>query len=478
MIHALTAALFTTVATPVSEFDAWYTLSLSGTQAGWQHTTDQIEGERRIRTSTEEMTIGRANVEVTVTSQTIWTEDLKGHPVSMEWSQLMAGSPVKTTWTFHPDEIQITVVQGDRTSTSQQPAPKIPWLTPSAAEELIAIRASAGAKEISWHTMLPDMGTKPVRQTMIRLSDEQLKVRGRVMTVSKWGVQIEGLPVAMNTWLSSDWRPVMTAMQAPFGELRATLCSREEALAGSQTDAPELFMSLFVKPVGELSLPASATSAVMRVSTADGSPLMLPTEGAQSVKQTPDGSLELVVQLDGRQPLEGDVPEACTSSSAMIAADDEVVLELVRKATADLPADASAAQRAEAARAFVNGWIHRKGLATAFASASETARTRKGDCSEHAVLLSAMLRSMKIPSRVASGLVWVDGAEAFGWHMWTQGVIDGAWIDFDATLPSRYSVGHILVATSNLEDGDGQRELLSLLGLLGNLNIEIVRVDQ
>jgi len=477
-MHAITAALVTTLASPVTEFDAWYTLSLSGTQAGWQHTTDRIEGERRIRTSTEEMRIGRANVEVTVTSKTTWTEDLKGRPISMEWSQLMAGSPVKTTWTFHPEEIQITVVQGDRTSTSLQPAPTIPWLTPSAAEELIAIRASAGAKEISWHTMLPDMGTQPVRQTMTRLSDDELKVRGRVMPVSKWGVQIEGLPVAMKTWLSTDWRPVMTTMQAPFGELRAMMCSQEEALAGSQSDAPELFMSLFIKPVGQQSLSASATNAVMRVSTNDGSPLLLPTVGAQSVTQSTDGSLELVVQLEGRQPLEGDVPGACTASSAMIAADDEVVQDLVRKATADLPADASQAQRAEAARAFVNGWIHRKGLATAFASASETARSRKGDCSEHAVLLAAMLRSMQIPARVASGLVWVDGADAFGWHMWTQAVIDGAWIDFDATLPARYSVGHILVATSNLEDGDGQRELLSLLGLLGNLNIEIVRVDQ
>ena len=104
-------------------------------------------------------------------------------------------------------------------------------------------------------------------------------------------------------------------------------------------------------------------------------------------------------------------------------------------------------------------------------------RSHEGDCSEHGVLLAAMLRAEGIPSRVASGLVWMDGLDAFGWHMWTQAFIDGQWIDLDATLRVPFTVGHILVATSALEDGDGQRELLALLGLLGNLEVEVVRVD-
>jgi transglutaminase-like putative cysteine protease len=131
-------------------------------------------------------------------------------------------------------------------------------------------------------------------------------------------------------------------------------------------------------------------------------------------------------------------------------------------------------RRAEAMRDFVRRWIRTKGLSTAFASASETAVNREGDCSEHGVLLAAMLRADGIPSRVASGLVWIDWANAFGWHMWTQALIDGHWIDLDATLDQTYSAGHVLVSTSSLADGDGQGQLVGLLGLLGNIDIEVV----
>jgi transglutaminase-like putative cysteine protease len=162
----------------------------------------------------------------------------------------------------------------------------------------------------------------------------------------------------------------------------------------------------------------------------------------------------------------------------MIDSEDSQIRALAASATASVGADASTAMQAEAARDAVFRWITDKGLATAFASATETVRERAGDCSEHGVLLAAVLRAQGIPARVASGLVWMDRIESFGWHMWTQALIDGAWVDLDATLPVPFTVGHILVATSALEDGDGQRQLMALLGLLGNLDIEIVRVDR
>ena len=44
-------------------------------------------------------------------------------------------------------------------------------------------------------------------------------------------------------------------------------------------------------------------------------------------------------------------------------------------------------------RELVNSHIQDKHLSTAYASASETARTASGDCTEHAVLLAAVLRA-------------------------------------------------------------------------------------
>ena len=133
-------------------------------------------------------------------------------------------------------------------------------------------------------------------------------------------------------------------------------------------------------------------------------------------------------------------------------------------------------------RAFVNRHIEDKNLATAFASASEVARTGAGDCTEHGVLLAALLRADGIPSRVVTGLVYMpglgkSGKGAFGWHMWTQALIDGQWMDLDATLPMWFTAGHITTGTSSLAEGTGVEDMASIIGKLGKIEIDVIRVD-
>ena len=56
--------------------------------------------------------------------------------------------------------------------------------------------------------------------------------------------------------------------------------------------------------------------------------------------------------------------------------------------------------------------------------------------------------------------------------MWTQGFINGKWVDLDATLPVPFSIGHVLVSTSPLEDGAiWKLEEVKQASLIGNLEI-------
>ena len=159
----------------------------------------------------------------------------------------------------------------------------------------------------------------------------------------------------------------------------------------------------------------------------------------------------------------------------MVDSADPLVIKLAQRACRDA-GDAPMA-RADALRTFVSRHISDKDLDTAFATASETARMRTGDCSEHGILLCAMLRAEGIPARVATGLVYVDqmfGRDSFfGWHMWTQALIDGRWIDLDATLENRYNALHVLTATSSMSDASGMSDLATVMQLMGNLEIEI-----
>lgn len=57
-----------------------------------------------------------------------------------------------------------------------------------------------------------------------------------------------------------------------------------------------------------------------------------------------------------------------------------------------------------------------------------------GDCSEHALLLSELLRHAAIPARQISGLVYLgDEEQRFGGHVWVEAYYDGAWHPVDPT---------------------------------------------
>jgi hypothetical protein len=120
-----------------------------------------------------------------------------------------------------------------------------------------------------------------------------------------------------------------------------------------------------------------------------------------------------------------------------------------------------------------------KNLATGFASAGEVAVTLSGDCTEHAVLLTALLRAAGIPARVVSGLLYVESfageRDVFGYHMWTQAWIEGRWVDLDAMGAGDFDATHIALATSPLDDQEDFLQVsTSLAPWMGALSIEVL----
>jgi transglutaminase-like putative cysteine protease len=175
-----------------------------------------------------------------------------------------------------------------------------------------------------------------------------------------------------------------------------------------------------------------------------------------------------------------------TSASAMIDTQDAEVRKLAQRALAK-SADDTPAGRAEAIRRFVHSYINRKNLGVGFASASEVARKRTGDCSEHGVLAAALLRCAGIPSRVVAGVIYADAfagsQEIFGYHMWAQGLItiDGQprWVDLDPTLDDRtpFDAAHIALGVTALPEGELATSLSTTATTLGRLKISVESVS-
>lgn len=129
---------------------------------------------------------------------------------------------------------------------------------------------------------------------------------------------------------------------------------------------------------------------------------------------------------------------------------------------------------------YVRDKLTKKNFSTAMASAAEVAQRMEGDCTEHAVLLAAMLRARKIPSRVAAGLVYVESMNSFGGHMWTEAFLAGEWIPLDATLgKGGIGAAHLKMADSALDE-DAPLPVSTFLPAyqaLGKLRIEVLKAE-
>lgn len=87
-------------------------------------------------------------------------------------------------------------------------------------------------------------------------------------------------------------------------------------------------------------------------------------------------------------------------------------------------------------------------------SALEVLRDREGECEAHAVLTSALLRSLGIPAKVVGGVVYSRENKGFLYHAWNEVYIDGYFVPVDATFGQfPADATHIkLTSEENMED--------------------------
>ncbi len=172
--------------------------------------------------------------------------------------------------------------------------------------------------------------------------------------------------------------------------------------------------------------------------------------------------------VSGDEPTEDDM-----AASPLVLFTDPAVQELARQvALSGQPPE----QKAIALEAYVHRTIQEKNFSRGFLSASDVARQKAGDCTEHAVLLMALLRAHDIPSRAALGLVYVDHEDraGFAYHMWTEAWVGDRWIPLDATRgEGGIGVQYIKVTQSSLHGAAAFAAFLPVSQVIGQLQIEV-----
>ena len=380
-------------------------------------------------------------------------------------------------------------------------------------------------------TIKPEMGPTSViiKTKLIETTEEEVENSeiNKSMT-RKYSSNVMGVGIKSTEWYILDPRDdsfpayMMTkySVDSAMGKLEAIYTTEERAksLYEGSDQRPELVHSAYV-PLKQPSrrMYSDRGAVTYKVTAKSGDVPEFPEQGFQSVVTKGDHAL-VTVDLGKPELFTGSADDKLhyLRPTAMIDGTDPGVMRLAEKAKDMAGDDADTNMLARAAWRVTKQTIRRSDLATGFASATETAKTMTGDCSEYAVLLAGILRALDIPSRTCSGLVYLEDSQGanFGWHMWSQALLPGTcpdnecededvgalyWNDLDSTLPISFSyvifisllmstpgschlsidkitnsLGHILFGISAMSDSEAHTAELKLVSMIGNINVEIV----
>lgn len=449
----------------------FYRVVIGGAAAGRLTAAESFGAAGRTTSFALELQIRRAGTTQSLGMESRFLESADGEPIEAWSRQRLGSAPVETTYRFTAGGVEVESRQGDNVVRRTLPR-TTGWKTPAAAEaettRAMAAALAGGPTRFSITAMDPLMGPEPSTTVWeLEARDEPLELDGRRFVTSRWRQTQDLAPqVPSIVWLDESGEVRRTRSEMAGLDMLVEWTATEPradgaAPAGPPAAGPEVMAPTLLRPDRPVPRPRALERAVYELR---GKHLDLPELGYQRVEKIPGGlRLTVDLQADLQAGLAAGRAERFSEealapyrrASIFVNHEDPGVRRLHGRALGqDAPADPAA--RAELLRRFVEKYLEQKDLASVLATASEVAENASGDCTEHAVLLAALLRADGIPSRVVFGLIYVESfageREVFGYHMWTQAYLGGRFADLDATLARPFDAAHISLAASALED--------------------------
>ena len=229
----------------------------------------------------------------------------------------------------------------------------------------------------------------------------------------------------------------------------------------AQVDGYLFAIPLEIRAAGRAQLPEELDIA-LHVAEPDRAAMLIEAGGALALVGRDAG--QITVRAASR-PVLGGVPTSGHRAPSFVIDYDEPAVG----SAVDRLRDAAGADPAPGAiGSFVHDFITEKSYAGNFDLASRVATTRRGDCTEHAVLTAALARAAGLPARVVLGVVIVEGAggsAAYG-HAWTEIHAGPGWHLVDSTRPGAAAdVSHVRYLPLMALEDEGPGYAIDLLRL-------------
>lgn len=273
--------------------------------------------------------------------------------------------------------------------------------------------------------------------------------------------------LAVITTLAHDGR----ALEIKFGDVMTA--KAESELDAKQIEKVDLFS--LTRVVLPSKVPPSVRNPPAKLTwSIGGLPKAFWVETArQHYEAASDGTVRLTIKsrlpsAKAKRPVApGDDPGLAKALEPTLAVESDApaIRETAQRVVG---AEADAWKAAKKLNLFVNGHLE-KVYGSSSDRATDVLKARKGDCTEHSLLLTALARAVGIPARRVDGLVYMESTDkvpALYWHEWVE-VFVGEWIAIDPTF------GQVVADPTHIAFGNEGR--VDTAGLIGQLKIGLIK---
>jgi hypothetical protein len=464
----------------------------AGSKVGYAMQSRSVEADKVTTTEEVTLTIARLGTPVKVYTKEAYIETTDGKPLGFEAVQQISAMPMKITGTI--DEQGMVHITTEAFGSRQQKT--IAWPQGALMAEGVRLLAlKKGLREgLEYSTKVFEPSMQMAMDLMVKIgAKEQVDLLGRVVSLTEVNNVLRmpnGVEMTVIEYVDDQLRTHKFKMNMAGVNVEMIGCTKEFAL--SEDEPFEMVSRMFItspEPIENINSVSSITYHLIPTDTETTDqgqikPLLIPSTDSQSVRQQKDGKIIVTVKpvTDPKGtcfPYKGGDEKilAALKAAEFVQSDNKKIIELAQEAVGDTKDAAEAARKIEA---FVADYIEAKDFSVGYASATEVAESRKGDCSEFAVLTAAMCRAVGIPAQVVMGIAYIGDfagyQNCFGGHAWVQAYVGDRWIGLDASFKHSklggFGAGHIALAVGN---GD-PKDFFGLVTIIGRFKIDKLKV--
>lgn len=463
--------------TPV---DRWYEVYLGNTKVGYVSDIMQKEGDVIKSRNEFVMLIKRAGQTVEITVEQETKEKLSGELIDFTSETKMAGIPMLKKGRVEGKELVVyekQFITGKETRYPFDPEGAVSW---GLRKQVLENGFQEAGKTYKLKVYSPDLGMKAPVTANIICSGEKLIEIGEEK-IQAYEVDMELLStfgsLKTRSWFDKECVAVRTDMN--MGGMNISIIQVPKKKAKKMdAEVHELLLS----SVLTLNAPVSkGEKNIFIMETVKGKWSATLFEGTgQKVEKMDDKSVRVIVdQSSNKKKVEEQIDlKPFLSPSVYLDIDDFLIQKLAKKGKGKARTQREIAKKLTQ---FVNRYVSGKNYGVGFATASEVARNKEGDCTEHSMLLAALGRVLGIPTRVATGLVYADEFEGkkdvLVYHMWTQFYLDDQWVNLDAALGLVKCPADRITLTVDSMHEDTMDSVIPVMELINNLKVTVQHSD-